>query len=641
MAYSQQLWNDYDERKTETQNIENGAVVTSERMNYIENGVSANNKRTEELKREIENTQVGFLGEFNSEQELENKFSKGTKGFAKVNITTNSVTKSYSYSYKNNAWTRGAEWATPTLPDNTIVKSKLERNLKRRLLSFNSIERISFSENSYINYVNGKKVALQSVYMSSDFIELPKYQLIMFDYDLEVIANSRGLAFYLEKSESSFISGVQYDGTAQALELNPPLNAKYIRVTTRQEKVNEIDISVKDLIKSLNQIEDEFNRNNPLSSLNLIDSEKVIWSKYIRADGAEANYPDGSLGITEFIRIPEKSMLKLANVANKKVTDIRSCCIYDEEKRPLKVFKYSELALDLHPEILDAKVTGAYYFRATVMKEITNPLLLIENTAELLLSFEVKKDIDPIVNPRFDGGYANILNTINFCGDSLTKGQQEAIDSEGKISYIDMQDYSFGTRVGKILGNDVKIFAKGGLTAKAFYKAYHLELLKDENKAMAYNIYLGTNDRNNSPYVVGNKEDIDLIDKNNNSNSFYGWYAKIIQTIQEAQPRAKIFLMALPKNAQATKSIPYNEAIKELTEIFDNCFLIDTFNQWDEQTTSWMAKYGSGTHLNSMGYQKYAFDWVVNVNNIIEKNMKEFRDVGFIGRTETPHYIYN
>ncbi len=42
MAYKQQHWNDYDETKTETQNIKNGAVVTSERMNNLENGVVGN-----------------------------------------------------------------------------------------------------------------------------------------------------------------------------------------------------------------------------------------------------------------------------------------------------------------------------------------------------------------------------------------------------------------------------------------------------------------------------------------------------------------------------------------------------------------------------------------------------------------------
>lgn len=42
MAYQRQYWKDYDESKTETQNIEAGSVVTAERLNVLENGVVLN-----------------------------------------------------------------------------------------------------------------------------------------------------------------------------------------------------------------------------------------------------------------------------------------------------------------------------------------------------------------------------------------------------------------------------------------------------------------------------------------------------------------------------------------------------------------------------------------------------------------------
>ena len=44
MSYEKQKWNKYDELKTEEENIENGAVVTDNRMNHIEEGIEANNK---------------------------------------------------------------------------------------------------------------------------------------------------------------------------------------------------------------------------------------------------------------------------------------------------------------------------------------------------------------------------------------------------------------------------------------------------------------------------------------------------------------------------------------------------------------------------------------------------------------------
>lgn len=40
MAYQKQTWRDYDDNKTELQNLNNGALVTPERMNHIETGIA-------------------------------------------------------------------------------------------------------------------------------------------------------------------------------------------------------------------------------------------------------------------------------------------------------------------------------------------------------------------------------------------------------------------------------------------------------------------------------------------------------------------------------------------------------------------------------------------------------------------------
>ena len=40
MAYQKQTWRDYDDTKTELQNVNNGAVVTPERLNHMETGIA-------------------------------------------------------------------------------------------------------------------------------------------------------------------------------------------------------------------------------------------------------------------------------------------------------------------------------------------------------------------------------------------------------------------------------------------------------------------------------------------------------------------------------------------------------------------------------------------------------------------------
>lgn len=49
LGYKRNYWTDYDENLTETQNIERNAVVTSEKLNGIENGIAQTSDKTEKL----------------------------------------------------------------------------------------------------------------------------------------------------------------------------------------------------------------------------------------------------------------------------------------------------------------------------------------------------------------------------------------------------------------------------------------------------------------------------------------------------------------------------------------------------------------------------------------------------------------
>ncbi|MHA3999172.1 hypothetical protein ACXPVD_12205 [Lactococcus cremoris] len=55
MSYEKQTWNKYDDLKTEEENIENGAVVTDNRMNHIEEGIEANDKANASQSQSINN----------------------------------------------------------------------------------------------------------------------------------------------------------------------------------------------------------------------------------------------------------------------------------------------------------------------------------------------------------------------------------------------------------------------------------------------------------------------------------------------------------------------------------------------------------------------------------------------------------
>ncbi|MDT2525661.1 hypothetical protein P7D73_20700, partial [Enterococcus raffinosus] len=93
MAYEKQTWISYDDNKTEEQNIKDGAVVTAERMNHIEDGVEAQATKIEfdahlvdkENPHEVTAHQVGALtAEETSANVIDQIIGKEN---AKINIT--------------------------------------------------------------------------------------------------------------------------------------------------------------------------------------------------------------------------------------------------------------------------------------------------------------------------------------------------------------------------------------------------------------------------------------------------------------------------------------------------------------------------------------------------------------------------
>lgn len=67
MAYEKQTWIPYDDNKTEEQNIQNGAVVTAERINHLETGLDEHDKNTTNPHK-VTKTQVGLGNVTNVEQ---------------------------------------------------------------------------------------------------------------------------------------------------------------------------------------------------------------------------------------------------------------------------------------------------------------------------------------------------------------------------------------------------------------------------------------------------------------------------------------------------------------------------------------------------------------------------------------------
>lgn len=59
---------------------------------------------------------------------------------------------------------------------------------------------------------------------------------------------------------------------------------------------------------------------------------------------------------------------------------------------------------------------------------------------------ETEKPLDNLVT---DGGFCKIFRTIGCVGDSLASGEFETIDAEGKKSYHDLFEYSWGQYIAR------------------------------------------------------------------------------------------------------------------------------------------------------------------------------------------------
>ena len=244
---------------------------------------------------------------------------------------------------------------------------------------------------------------------------------------------------------------------------------------------------------------------------------------------------------------------------------------------------------------------------------------------------ENEKPLDRIAT---DGGFCSIFRTIGCVGDSLSSGEFESIDEEGKKHYHDFYDYSWGQFIARSTGSKVYNFSRGGMTAKWYVDSFAKERgFWDSDKAcQAYIIALGVNDILCQNMELGTIDDIDKEDCEKNKDTFAGNYAKIIQRLKKIQPRAKFFLVTMARygDESDSKKIGHRNLLKQLTELFDRTYLIDLLEYAPVFDKEFFEKYWLG-HMNPMGYNLMAKMIQSYIDFIIRKNPKDFAQVGFIG----------
>lgn len=254
---------------------------------------------------------------------------------------------------------------------------------------------------------------------------------------------------------------------------------------------------------------------------------------------------------------------------------------------------------------------------------------------ELYMS-EQEQPLDRLVE-----GYSNtsIFRTIGFIGDSLSSGEFESRNEEGKPGYHDYYEYSWGQYIARKNGLKAYNFSKGGMQAKAY-----MEKFAEENgfwdpalACQAYVLALGVNDVVNAGMEIGSVADIDPADWRNNKPTFVGYYAQIIARIKaEIQPQAKFFLMTMMRHDESAerdeKRRKHAEALYDLAAHFENTYVIDLYRYGPVYSEAYEKAYSLYGHLNPMGYVLTAKMVDSYIDYIIRKHPADFCRVPFIGK---------
>lgn len=253
---------------------------------------------------------------------------------------------------------------------------------------------------------------------------------------------------------------------------------------------------------------------------------------------------------------------------------------------------------------------------------------------ELELYNENEKPLDKLV----DGySHTSVFRTIAFIGDSLSSGEFETRDAEGKPGYHDMFEYSWGQYIARKNGLKAYNFSRGGMTTAQYMLEGFAEsrgYFDKELACQAYVIALGVNDLYGRNMEIGSVSDIDPDDYTKNKHTFVGLYAMIISKYKEISPDAKFFFVTLPNDMKKkgdSRITDMVDAMYSLAEYFDNAYVIDLYKYgpvYDDKFRSHFHLYG---HMNPSGYILTARLVDSYIDYIVRHNPEDFMNIGFVG----------
>ena len=219
----------------------------------------------------------------------------------------------------------------------------------------------------------------------------------------------------------------------------------------------------------------------------------------------------------------------------------------------------------------------------------------------------------------------------------MASGEMESLNDKNEKGYHDYYEYSWGQFMARDAGFEALNFSMGGMTAEVYCETFATakDYWSPRKACQAYIIALGENDITKNGANLGTIADIDSSNWRNNKKTFTGYYGQIIQRLKEIQPKAKFFLITIPKKEPVEERTAaeelHRERMYELAELFDYTYVLDLRKYAPVVDSAFRKEFFLGGHLNAAGYILYSRMFESYIDYIIRHNMEDFAQVPFIG----------
>ena len=535
--------------------------------------------------------------------------------------------KWYYYNTTTSTWTAGGVYQSTLAGDSSIDVNNLKSTLRSSLnLDINNLSEKTTGQ--YVNSSGNLVTSAGATNYCTVLLQLHKGDSLTFrargsgtnvtiigilKFSRNDVNSYEPIITSTDSQTHDFSHVCNYDGLYVISSLTSELSN--INIATKTYSKNNVDL-----------LEDKL---NTIDNVIKDDNEDLTANKYIRySDGAQANFSQYSnyMYVTDYIEIKENEPAFL-RVLGKSISfspSLEGLAFYTENKTFISGVQYTN-----NSKIEFTIPEKAKYIRLTVTSN-----MYIQG---FILAYKTYNKNIATENEENDINFANLYKTflnVGCIGDSLTSGACAYHDANQQVHYPNLFQYSWPQYMAKNSGNKYINFSTGGLTTRSWLTNSNglTKAQNPDNKCELYIIALGVNDISElgSEYI-GTSEDIDLNDPDNNEDTFYGNYGKIIQKMKEVQPKAKFILMTVPTTGQTPEA--FNEAIRNLSTIFTDCYLLDLASNYMGyfSTGSFIVSNKRMGHFNAIAYEYMSNLFGEWISKIMLENIEDFRQIEFIG----------